>query len=355
MNKVAKVRNGSLDLLRCLCMFFVVIIHLQGHSDYLQALQQDTLTYYLANFIASVTRVAVPVFVLITGYFGISFKLEKVVNMEISLLFYSLLTFGIAIIFLGGVEHTVSSILKTVLPFSYKSWWFATSYIVLMFFAPFINTLLKCLNQKGHLTLIALCFILFNVVSSFSLDPIDTTGGYSYTNFIFLYIIGRYIKTYGLFEKIKAYQWFFLYFGFSVLILLSYRLYGSYKFATYNSILLLLSSISIFTAFTKINIKTTFFSKLAPYTFAVYLISDSFYMRKFVNSQIINFKEMADTPLSLVVMFFYGIAVMACCMLIDFIWKKLFGKIVDKITKFICEIAYKIWNKIMGFFCPKST
>lgn len=69
MSNVAKARNGSFDLLRCLCMFFVVVIHLQGHSDYLQALQQDTLTYYLANFIASVTRVAVPVFVLITGYF----------------------------------------------------------------------------------------------------------------------------------------------------------------------------------------------------------------------------------------------------------------------------------------------
>lgn len=355
MSNVAKARNGSFDLLRCLCMLFVVMIHFQGHSGYLEALPKDTLTYYSANYLLSLIRVAVPVFVLITGYFGISFKLEKVVNMEINLLFYSLLTFVIAFIFATDFEHTISSVLKTVLPFSYKSWWFATNYIVLMFFAPFINTLLKSLNQRGHLTLIALCFVLFNVISSFSLDPIDTLNGYGFVTFIFIYIIGRYIRQYGLFNKIKAYQWFLLYLGLSVVILISYRLYGNYKFAQYNSVLLLLSSVSLFCAFTKINIKTAFFSKIAPYTFAVYLISESIYMKKIVNSQIINFKEMTDTPLSLVVMFFYGIAVMACCMLIDFIWKKLFGKIVYKITKFICEIAYKIWNKIMGFFCPKST
>ena len=102
MSNVAKARNGSFDLLRCLCMFFVVINHLQGHSGYLQELQTDTVEFYLAHFLSSIVKVAVPVFVLITGYFGITFKLEKAVNMEISLLFYSLLTFGIAIIFLGG-------------------------------------------------------------------------------------------------------------------------------------------------------------------------------------------------------------------------------------------------------------
>lgn len=97
-----KERNGSLDLLKCLCMLFVVIIHLQGHSGYLAILNKGTFVYYCANYLASLIRVAVPVFVLITGYFGISFKLEKVITMEITLLFYSLLTFIITFVFAGG-------------------------------------------------------------------------------------------------------------------------------------------------------------------------------------------------------------------------------------------------------------
>ena len=249
----------------------------------------------------------------------------------------------------GGIEHTVSSVLKTVLPFSYKSWWFATHYIVLMFFAPYINTLLQSIDKKKHISLIAMCFILFNVISSFSLDPIDTTGGYGFVNFIFLYLIGRYMRMYGLFQNIRAYQWFLGYCFFSFLILLSYHFYGNYKFGTYNSVLLLLSSISLFNVFTRIKIRTTIFSRMVPYTFAVYLISDSFYMRKIFNSQIINFEKMADTCISLVIMFFYAVAVMACCMLIDYVWKRVFGKMNKKITTFVCEKTYRMWNKIIVF------
>lgn len=97
-----KERNGSMDLLKCLCMLFVVIIHLMGHSGYLAALNKGTMVYYGANYVLSLIRVAVPVFVLITGYFGVSFKLEKVATMEITLLFYSLFTFIIALVFAGG-------------------------------------------------------------------------------------------------------------------------------------------------------------------------------------------------------------------------------------------------------------
>lgn len=345
-----KERNRSLDLLKCLCMLFVVIIHLMGHSGYLDALTKDTLVYYCGNYLLSLIHVAVPIFVLITGYFGLSFKLEKVITMEITLLFYSFLTIIIAFGFAGeGIEHTVTSILKTILPFSYKSWWFATHYIVLMFFAPYINTLLQSMDQKKHICLIVTCFILFNVISSFSLDPIDTTNGYSFINFIMLYIIGRYIRVYGLFRNVKSYQWFLGYCFFSLLILLSYRLYGNYKFATYNSVLLLFSAVSLFNTFVKIKIKTTIFSRMVPYTFAVYLISDSFYMRKIVNRQIIDFEKMADTCMSLIIMIFYAVAVMVCCMLIDYVWKRVFGKINKKIATVVCEKTYRIWNKVIAF------
>lgn len=345
-----KERNGSLDFLKCLCMLFVVMIHLTGHSGYLSALTEDTIVYYFANYLASLIKVAVPVFVLITGYFGISFKLEKVVTMEITLLFYSLFTCVIALIIKGPeIEHTITSVLKTILPFSYKSWWFATNYIVLLFFAPYVNGLVQSLDQKKHISLIMLCFLLFNVISSFSLDPIDTTLGYGFVNFIFLYLIGRYIRMYGLFESLKTYQWLLLWCLFSFVILVSYRVYGNYKFGTYNSVFLLLASVSLFCAFVKMKIKTMIFSRLVPYTFAVYLISDSFYMRKIVNSAIINFEKLANTGISLVIMFLYALVVMAVCMLVDYVWKRLFGNINKNITKIVCEKANQVWNRIIAF------
>lgn len=192
-----------------------------------------------------------------------------------------------------------------------------------------------------------ICFIFLNFISSFSFDPIDTTSGYSFVNFIMLYIIGRYIRLYGLFRRLKVYQWILGYCFFSFLILLSYRIYGNYKFGTYNSVLLLFSSVSLFNAFAEVKMERTIFSRLVPYTFAVYLISDSFWMRSIINRQIIDFMKMTDICMSLIVMIFYGVVVMVCCMLIDYVWKAVFGKLNKKMAVIVCEKIYDIWSKVV--------
>lgn len=185
-------------------LFFVVVIHLMEHSGYFEQLNNQGYMYYVMNYILWLIRVAVPVFVIITGYLGISFKLDKIINLEMSLLFYGFVSFCLALMIdAKSVEFSVMSIMKTILPFSYNSWWFATCYIVLMIFSPFINILLDSIDHQKHLNLILACFILFNVISSYSPDPIDKTSGYGFTNFIFLYIVGRYIRKYDLFCNIQ--------------------------------------------------------------------------------------------------------------------------------------------------------
>lgn len=72
-------------------------------------------------------------------------------------------------------------------------------------------------------------------------------------------------------------------------------------------------------------------------------------MRSIINSKIIDFEKMANTSMSLIVMLFYAVAVMACCMLIDYVWKRVFGKMNKKITTFVCEKTYRMWNKIIVF------
>lgn len=337
-------RNNSLDLLRCICMLFVVIIHVLGHSGFLESFSSYSVSYYISNYLVSCVRVAVPVFVLITGYFGINFKTKKLIGMEISLLFYGVFSMILAWLISGNIELSTMNILKTCLPFSYKSWWFATMYMVLLIFSPFINRLLDNIKQKEHLILLIASFILFNVISSFSLDPIETTNGFGFVNFIFLYCIGRYIRKYGLFDNVNKWFWLFGYFAFSFLILLSYRLYGNYKFGTYNSVLLLLSSVSFFMFFEKQSINANAFSKIAPYTFAVYLISDNFFMRSVINKQLFDPCKYQNSVWIVLFIILYAALVMICCMLIDFVFKKLFGKIKVKFIDFIDKKAHLLLN-----------
>lgn len=72
-------------------------------------------------------------------------------------------------------------------------------------------------------------------------------------------------------------------------------------------------------------------------------------MRSIINSKIIDFEKMANTSISLVVMLFYAVTVMACCMLTDYVWKHVFGKINKKIITFVCDKIHRMWNKIIVF------
>lgn len=345
-----KKRDGAFDLLRCLCMLFVVIIHILGHSDFLENLTEHNLVFFLSNFMGCCVRVAVPIFVLITGYFGTSFSWKKVYNFELTMLFYGFLCMGFAVIYSGrNMEWTIIKILKTVFPFTFKSWWFATTYLVLLIFSPFVNRLLDNLSRKEHLAMLIACFFLFNVISSFSLDPIDQTGGYGFANFIFLYCVGRYIRKYAPFHR-KEYIYLFGYLMCSFMILVSYVLYGNYKFGTYNSVLLFFSSLFLFAFFERHTVKSAIWSKIAPYTFAVYLISDNFFIRPILNGIIFNPNQYKDTPLVIAYVLIYAIALMLVCMGLDWIVKHLFGKIKGGIVDTLCEITNSVKDTILNLY-----
>ncbi len=344
-------RNNSLDLLRILSMFFVVILHTFGHSNVLSSLKSDEILFYPSHLLLSFARIAVPVFVLITGYFGIRLTAKKWINMELKLYLYSAIGFVIAFILRRGFDFTLMELLKTALPFSYKSWWFATMYLALMLLSPFINRFLEACSQKEHLGLIITCFVIYNVICTISLDPIDTTGGYSIANFILLYASGRYIRKYGFLNRLNKYHWLALYGIFSVLIVISYLLYGSYKFGTYNSILLFCSSVSLFMFVSKTNINAPVFSKIAPYTFAVYLLSDHFLLRAVVNKlPMYMYTTFNGQWYVFFLIILYSLAIMGVCMLVDFLVTLVLGKLLDKIADLLSNICLKIKNLFIKIF-----
>lgn len=346
-------RKNNIDLLRIICMYFVVNIHVLGHSGFLEAVgPTDIGKYILANVLSCFIRVAVPIFVLITGYFGINFSRKKLIGMEITLYFYSFFTLGVQVLF-GQFQFDVLGVLKTIMPFSYKSWWFATAYMVLMIFAPYVNRLMENITRKEHLSLLVACFILFNLISSFSLDPIDVTGGYSFINFVFLYMVGHYIKKYQPFENVSKYIWLMGYSIASLLIFVSYVLYGNYKFGTYNSVLLFVAAVSLFMFFININVSFPIVSKVSPYVFAVYLISDSFRLRKIVNQTIFD-PNTVESAFVLIYILLYSLVILIICICIDVVRVKLFGKIHNNLVLYIDESYLKLKKlvikklKIMG-------
>ena len=95
-------RQTNIELLRGLAMLMVIIMHALGHGGILQNIRFGSISYILLWLLSTLCQVAVPCFVLISGYFLVSkkFKLSRLVKLELQVLFYSLLGILLNCIFL---------------------------------------------------------------------------------------------------------------------------------------------------------------------------------------------------------------------------------------------------------------
>lgn len=149
--KITK-RETNIELLRILCMFFVVLFHFN-----LNVILRNNETSHALNYFAllvnSLVVVAVNTFVLISGYFSIKLKAKSLISFFIQTEFYAvfailiLLSISIAI---EPIQFTKHKILGLI-PFIPSGLWFVPRYAILMCISPFLNRI--CKNKQTHLAL----------------------------------------------------------------------------------------------------------------------------------------------------------------------------------------------------------
>lgn len=78
------MRQSNIELLRILCVIMVITLHVFGEYQEIESASfQHTCT-----FINSFCNTAVTIFILISGYYGIKFKLKKWVFLFTIVTFY---------------------------------------------------------------------------------------------------------------------------------------------------------------------------------------------------------------------------------------------------------------------------
>ena len=271
-------------------MLFVVMHHYFRHGGGTVWPDFGTKEYIVYWCIDAFVFVCVNLFVLVSGYCLVTtkFKLSRIVRLWIEVEFYSVAC-TLLCNFLGS-KVSVTELLKSAIPFTTEAYWYVTAYAVLLCFCPFINKLLDCLNRKQYLGLIAvisLIHIILPTVFVWERDLITT--GMDYEWFIPLYIIGGYIRKFGIScNQRKAFVGYVLCSLVTGLArlplgLISNRIIGSYVlsglFFRYNSITVVMASIFLFWFLLNLNIKNARLKGailwFGPLTFAVYLIHDN--------------------------------------------------------------------------------
>lgn len=278
-------RNSNLELLRIVCMVFIVLHHFLLYSAFpkygADVVNGSAFSLGLAQLLNGFLCVAVNCFVLISGYFSIKFRVKKLLGLYLMCAFYGLAGYLFHLWF-GGYHLGRSILNHTLFVFSHNRWWFINCYLVLFFMAPFLNKAISSLSKKSYLS----CLLLFTVLNVYfgffwGQDHFNQFG-YSAAQFVYLYLIGGYVKRFAGVAFIRRNRWN-CFWGFILLsvftgltaIILHRTGHPCLKAYYYNNPLVLCSSVCFFSFFASLDFKSRYINSLASGVLAAYLIQSN--------------------------------------------------------------------------------
>lgn len=362
-------RNYGLDVLKCISMLGVVVLHCLSAGGILENVVPLSTNFNVAWFLEIVCLHSVNIFAIITGYVSIKSKhvWTRLADLWISVIFYSILS-GIASFLVNDTE--LSELIFSAFPVTNANFWYFCSYVVIWLFLPYINQLVLSLNKKQHLTLILIALTLFSIVNFvgeiFDFAPFIIKHGYSPTWLLTLYFIGTYLNRYKeAFDKIKK-SFCLLSFLVSVLVLWSSNYLLTFIggdiatrvltiLKTYPSLPLVFGAISLVLFFAKLNIKhcKRFITTFSASSFFVYIIHSTPFFWGVITGRI---AFAANSPWYMLIFatFALAISIYVFCMATDLLRQKLFKLLrINKIYDLVVKILFTCFNRVREFLLSK--
>lgn len=292
-----KMRQTNFEWIRILSMLMIITLHNLDKGGFLTSLAGGPLTKVdgTAWLIEAFCLVSVNVYVLISGYFAqdSTYKFGKVIR-----LWRQVFTYSVAVLFLALIFHiyplgqlNLYEGITFLFPIVTEEYWFATAYVFLFLLMPFLNAGMEKISQKTFQQILLSLIFFFSVCKS--VLPMHLPWdhyGYDVLWFICLYLMGAYIRRYGLKMLQRMRDCVILYVSMSLLtFLIAFGLHVIYlrtgKLAdftnygyTYNHITCFLGSLGFFGIGMHIKqIKgraATYIVKISGATFGVYLLHE---------------------------------------------------------------------------------
>lgn len=282
----AKGRDSNIELLRIVSMLLVMVVH----ADYLALgapSAVDISTSYGSSFmrayVEALSCICVNVFIIISGWFGIRFKLVR------------LMEFVFQVIFISIVLYVLMRLLRHIDTMSFMDWirlffikarsyWFVKAYLILYVFAPVLNAFTdNC--SRNQLKVFLIGFYLLQSIYGFYASNVWFSEGYSPLSFMGLYILARFMRLYpNRWMSFSKYTDIAVYLLFSALTAVC-ALYmtpifekGATLMFLYSSPLIIFATLYFFLFFTKLSFKSQLINWVSISAFAVYLVHCSEYI-----------------------------------------------------------------------------
>lgn len=157
-------RNSNVELLRIISMFAIICGHFVGQSG--DFTFNNSVNDFLLIFISSGARIAVNVFLLIGVWYMVDSKFsgKRILKMYLQVYFYtSIIT--IIMLIVTKANLPIKETVYGFVPFLGRCVWFASAYIFLLLFKPFLDKILNW-NKKELFVFIIMFLFLMSFVST---------------------------------------------------------------------------------------------------------------------------------------------------------------------------------------------
>lgn len=337
-------------------MLLIVAHHYAIHGGFNWAFSDISLSHFWYNFLFMGGRAGVNIFVLISGYYLIenestSISFKRIFKFWAEVFFYSVVIYVIFTLCGLNEGFSIKSAVESLLPISYNSWWFASSYFVLYLIHPYLNLLLARLSKDTYQRGLFIFFFVWCLVPTILKKPFESNN---LLWFVYLYAVAAYLKLYWKGKVITPKLSLIISVSFiiatycsSVLLMLLGTKYPFFaeritRFFDMNQMPTFIWSLAVFIFF--ISLRPSYsknINVIASCCFGVYLIHDTAYIRPFLwHSLFDNASHQGSwtiIPHSIICI----LAVYIICTLID-----LFRQIA--IEKPLLPVIYKAFDSFSG-------
>lgn len=343
-------RDTRFDLIRIVAMLMIIFGHMVFHNIRdIHGFQTDNpssdllidnsvmtfVNYAVCQLLTYCSIIGPNLFMLITGYFLIKPRTIKYAVRKASLLWLDIAFYSVIIylIFVAAeaAEFKLSSLTTHILPIHSQLYWFMAIYLAVLLLSPFLAKA-SALSQKDYIILLATLLVL-----NFAQEGIGYghlfSGGMSLPFFIFIFLIGGYLRLYEVPVLLKKHSGVFWISICVILTLISVLPHISAEQIDFhikgmaNNSLPLFMSVLCFIWLMNLPVTgsriSQFITGVSPFILAVYLIHEHPLIRKWIWTDLTNPKADISQwwfiPYSIIIC----LAILLICIGIDYIRRKI--------------------------------
>lgn len=272
-------RNYGIDLLKCVSMLLIVVLHILGAGGILGAAAPGSAALHAAWYLETLALCAVDCFGLASGYVLCKghYRYSRIFSLWIRVVCEMLAVTTLFAVFLpaavGRHEWTIA-----LTPVLHNVYWYFTAYFALFFFVPYLNKMLLALSGRERIGIILCILALGTILQNFAQDDIfGLHGGYCFLWLTALYILGGCIRLSDV--RDEGINRAFYLAGYFIAALLGWELmalFGNQRFVSYTSPFILAEAVLLLFYFRRLPIDRsrahTALSMFSRTSFGVYII-----------------------------------------------------------------------------------